>query len=187
MKLYDKKAAAILRGWTEQQYRRTVGTRPRGDLQEDNDFNPRGPHRWFAEALAYASLVIVLRQMAETWMVRPPYRSWRSHAARIRQKADEMVATAMLPSGTILAKWFIENESLLQQDPTNQDLVRKVAVALLPLCEANPDSWRAATTVLSDDMTQETLAEYLADWHASVSPQHRQFVRRVADEFGLEI
>ena len=44
----------------------------------------------------------------------------------------------MLPSGTTLAKWYKENEPLLQEDPTNQSLVRIVAVALLPICEADP-------------------------------------------------
>ena len=187
MKKYDQKAAAVLRGWTETEYRKTVGARPRSEVKEDNQFTPRGPHRWFLEALSEASLIIALRQMAETWKDRPPYLSWRKHAAGIRQKAEAMVAPAMLPSGTTLAEWFAENERVLQQDPTNQELVRVVAVALLPLCEENPDSWRAATAVLTDDMTQETLLDYLQLWHARVPEQHQQFVHRVAEEFGLEL
>ncbi len=66
MKTYDEKAATVLRGWTEQEYRKTVGARPRGKVTEVNEFDPRGPHRWFLEALAEASLIIALRQMAET-------------------------------------------------------------------------------------------------------------------------
>jgi hypothetical protein len=187
MKKFDDVAAAVLREWTETEYRKTVGARPRCEVTEDNEFDPKGPHRWFLEALSEASLIIALRQMAETWEDHPPYLSWRKHAAGIRQKADEWIRNAMLPSGTTLAQWYKENEPLLQQDPTNQAMVRKVAVALVPVCEAQPDSWRAATAVLSDDMTQETLTEYLWLWHARVPAEHQQFVRRVAEEFGLEL
>ena len=187
MKQFDEKAAIVLRGWTEREYRKTVGASPRSEVTEDKEFDPKGPHRWFLEALADASLLIALRQISETWKDRPPYRSWRKHAAGIRRKADEMMLTAMLPPGTTLAEWYKENEPLLQEDPTNQAMVRIVAVALLPLCEENPDSWRAATEVLDGDMTQETFAEYLRFWHARVPEQHQQFVRRLAEEFGLEI
>lgn len=186
-KKYDQKAATVLRGWTEKEYRKTVGASPRSEVTENNEFNPKGPHRWFAEALAEASLLIALRQMAETWKDRPPYLSWRKHAPGIRRKADEMMFTAMLPFGTTLAEWFVENEPLLQQDPSNQELVRVVAVALLPVCEENSNSWRAATGLLDDDMTQETFLDYLRLWYACVPEQHRQFVHRVAEEFGLKI
>ena len=180
MKKYDNKAAGVLRQWTETEYRRTVGARPRSEVTEEvNEFDPHGPHRWFLEALAEVSLLISLRQMAETWKDHPPYLSWRKHAAGIRQKADEWINNATLPPGTTLAEWFAENEPLLQHDPTNKELVRKVAVALLPLCEENQDSWRAATAVLSDDMTQATLVEYLTGWHARVPETHRLVVRQI--------
>jgi hypothetical protein len=79
MKKYDEKAAAVLADWTETEYRKTVGARPRCEVTEDNEFDPRGPHRWFLEALAEASLVIALRQMAEVWKDRPPYLSYRNY------------------------------------------------------------------------------------------------------------
>ena len=99
-------------------------------------------------------------------------------AAGIRQRADEMVVAAKLPPGMTLAQWFAENEVLLQQDP-NAERTRVVAAALLPLFERTPDCWDAMNW-LDDDMTQDTFAGLLRDWHARVPEKHRPFVRRIA-------
>ena len=66
MKTYDEKAAGILADGTKREYRAAVGAKPRCEVAEVNEFNPRGPHRWFAEALADISAIIAMRKMAET-------------------------------------------------------------------------------------------------------------------------
>ena len=184
MKTYDQQAASVLAEWTEKEFRATLGVPPRA-TQDDNEYEPKGPHRWFAESVADISAIVAMRQMSETWKVRPPYLSWRSRAPVIRQRADDMVLAAQLPSGMTFVQWFAENEVLLQQDPT-AERTRVVAAALLPLFERTPDCWDAMNW-LDDDMTQDTFAECLADWHSRVPEQHRPFVRRIAAEFGIEI
>ena len=155
MKTYDEQAASVLAEWTEREMRATLGAPPRA-IQKDNEYNPTGPHRWFAEAVADISAIIAMRQMAETWKVRPPYASWRSRAPGIRQRADEMVIAAKLPPGMTFAQWFVENEVLLQQDPT-VERTRIVATALLPVFMEYPDCWQAMES-LDDDIGQRTLA-----------------------------
>ena len=66
MKTYDEQAASVLAEWTEKEIRATLGVPPRA-IQEDNEYDPKGPHRWFAESVADISAIIALRQMAETW------------------------------------------------------------------------------------------------------------------------
>ncbi len=185
MKTYDEEAAIVLTHWTEREFWATVGASPSCAAPDDNEYEPRGPHRRFAGAVADISTIVALRQMAETWKISPPYLSWRSCASGIRQRADEMVAAALLPSGTTLAEWFGENEPPLQQDPTMPERNMVVVVALLPVLEVHPDCWEAFNWL--DDDTRGTFREYLADWHAHVPPEHRCFVRRVAEKFGIEI
>jgi hypothetical protein len=184
-KKYDEKAAAVLAEWTETEYRKTVGARPHSDVTEDNEFNPRGPHKWFAQAIAFISAILAMRKMSETWKTSPPYLSWRSCATGIRQKADDWITNAMLPPGITLAQWFRENEPLLQQDLTPQELVKVVAVALLPLFEQEPRCHEAMQWL--DDDTHGSFTEYLQDWHARVPETHRPVVQMIAQEFGLEI
>ena len=185
MRTFDEETATVLQEWTEREFRAAVGAKPRCSTLEHNEYDPRGPHRWFAEAVADLSTIVAMRRMAETWRVSPPYLSWRSCASSIRQKADEMVLAAMLPPGTTLVEWFGANELVLQQNPTRRELTMVVAVALLPLFEQQPDCWEAMEWL--DDDTCGTFLEYLADWHARVPEKHRSFVRQIAQEFGLEI
>ena len=182
MKKFDEDAAVALRNWTEKEVRAASGTSPCSTNPDDNEYNPKGPHKWFIEAVADASAIITLRRIAEIWIVRPPYPSWRSYAPTIRQRADAMVLAATLPPGVKLADWFIQNEPLLQQDSAN---VWVVAVALLPLFEHEPGCDEAANWL--DDHTHGTFSEYLANWCDCVPETHRPIVQRIAREFGLEI
>ena len=184
MKEYDEKAEGILQHWTEQEFRAAVGASPSRPTQDYNQYNPRGPHRWFAEAVGEVAFVIAMRQMSETWKSRPPYPSWQSCASGIRQHADDLTSTARLPQGMTLAQWYRQNEPQLQQDPTQQARNRGVA-ALLPLFEQEPGCLDAFNWL--DDDTRGTFAEHLQDWHAHVPEQHRSFVRRIAQKFGIEI
>ena len=63
-----------------------------------------------------------------------------------------------------------------------------VAVALLPLFEAEPEHW-AAVQHLNDVPPGPplTLAEYLARWHDHADEADRAFVRKIAREFGVEL
>mgnify|MGYP000950549487 CR=1 FL=1 len=124
--------------------------------------------------------ILALRRMAETTPA-----GFRSHAPAIRRKADEWTTSARLLPGITLAQWFAENEPLLQEGFSRQERVRVVAVALLPLFKQNPDSWEA--TEWLDVETRGTFREYLADWHARVPERLRPVVRRIAEEFGIEI
>ena len=185
MKKYDETAAGVLEQWTETEFRAAVGAEPHSEVKADNEFNPRGPHRWFAEAIAFISAIIAMRKMSETWKVRPSYLSWRSCSAGIRQKADDWITNAKLLPGTTLAQWFHENEPLLQRDPTPKEPVKVVAVALLPLFQQEPRCHEAMQWI--DDDTHGSFTEYLQDWHARVPETHRSVVQRIAGEFGLEI
>jgi len=179
MRPYDE-AAAVLADWTEKEVRAAVGASPNSTAHADKDFEPTGPHRWFAEAIAEVATILALRRMAETTPA-----GFRSHAPAIRRKADEWTTSARLLPGITLAQWFAENEPLLQEGFSRQERVRVVAVALLPLFKQNPDSWEA--TEWLDVETRGTFREYLADWHARVPERLRPVVRRIAEEFGIEI
>jgi hypothetical protein len=123
-----------------------------------------------------------MQRMSES--LRSPYPDWQTYAPALRRHAEDLTTTARLPPGITLAQWFAENELLLQQEPT-QARTRVVATALLPLVEEQPDCWRACEHL--DDDKHRSFQEYLQDWHARVPEKHRWFVRRVAEEFGIEI
>ena len=73
---------------------------------------------------------------------------------------------AKLPPGTTLAQWYHANEPLLQEGPSEQERIRIVAAALLPLFEAA--CLLGGDPVLDDDFSHGTFFESLAGWHARV-------------------
>ena len=187
MQRWDEKTEEFMQEWTRKEIQAVIGASPCYATQddEDDDYEPKGPNAWFGYAVSEVVHLVTLRRMSTTWRDRPPYLSWRSCAPAIRQRADEMVVAAKLLPGITPAEWFHKNETRLQQEPTNPELVRIVAAALLPLFENEPACW-TAIHLLDDDMSG-TLSEYLWGWHASVPEKCRQFVRRIAGEFGVEI
>jgi hypothetical protein len=185
MKRWDAETETFMQEWTEQEVRTAIGVTPGCTVQDIEEYEPTGPHRWFAEAIAEIASLFTLGRMSEIWKDRPPYPNWRDYAPELTKHADEMTMTAKLPSGITLAQWYRENELLLQEDPTRQERNRVVAVALLPLFEEQPECWEA-TNWLDEDMSG-TFLGYLGDWHARVPEKCRPFVRRIAREFGMEI
>ncbi len=106
--------------------------------------------------------------------------------SRDTPRTDERFSVGRLPCGTTLAQWFSANELDLQRDPNQRERTAIVAAALLPLFEAEPACWKA-TDLLEFDMSHGSFAEFLADWHQRVPERLRPFVRRIAQEFGLEV
>ena len=169
--------------WTEREVRAAIGATPCCDVLDGEEQEPTGPHRWFAEALAEIVTVVAMQRMSET--DRSPHPDWKQYAPELARHADEWITTARLPPGTTLARWYRENQPLLQQEPSLRERNRVVAVALLPLFEERPDCWKAIDW-LDYDMSG-TFAGYLENWHARVPEKLRPAVRQVAREFGIEI
>ena len=180
---YDEE---VLQQWTEREVRAAIGADPCGTVRADEMPEPWGRHRWFAEVVAEIVGVFALRRISETWEIAPPYPDWQGYAPVIRRHADELTMISQLPHGMTLAEWFSENEPLLQRHPDNREQNLVAAAALLPLFVAEPHCWEA-TDRLDFDMSRGSFTEFLADWHARVPKRCRSFVRRVAQEFGLEI
>jgi hypothetical protein len=144
---------------------------------------------WFEETVCEAGSLFALRRMAETWETDPPYRNWRSYAKSLSAYADERTEKHRLPAGTSLAKWYAENAEAFRANPTGRERNSAVAVALLPLIEAEPDHAWPAFRHLNDGRAKEPIpfAEYLARWHGHTPEAHRGFVKKVAAELGVEI
>ena len=183
MKTYDQQAASVLQEWTEKEFRATLGAPPRA-IQEDNEYDPKGPHRWFAEAVADVSAIVALREMAKTWKIRPPYASWRSCAGdtpACRRYGLRRQVAARRDVRPVVQR---ERTTAPARPHRRTDQGRGCCVVAVVL--EYPDCWDAMNW-LDDDMTHETFSECLRDWHSRVPEQHRPFVRRIAAEFGIEI
>ncbi|HEX8916479.1 MAG TPA: hypothetical protein VF796_29275 [Humisphaera sp.] len=144
---------------------------------------------WFEETMCEAGSLFALRRMAEVWATDPPYRNWRSYSKSLSEYADERMKAHRLPAGTKLSKWYLENAEALRANPTGRERNSAVAIALLPLIEAEPEHAWTALRHLNDGRAKDPIPfdEYLRRWHEHTPEAHRGFVKKVAAELGVEI
>lgn len=151
------------------------------------------PHEagWFVDSLAELGGLYSLRSLSEVWNVKPLFPGWQAHAGSLRSYADELMAGRYLTEKTTLREWYERNKEKLRQPAGDPEAARTVAIALLPLFEANPSRWEALSAIgmrrprnLSKTLT---FAELLDEWHYCVAPKHKPFVRRIAREFDIVV
>ena len=145
-------------------------------------------NKWFEESLCEVASLYSLRSMSETWKTNPPYGNWKGYSTALNNYADERIAASPLPTDQTLAEWFSDHEATLYQDATNRELNNVVAVQLLPLFEEEPSRWEAVTWLNKAKSTKsQTFSDYLSDWHKHSPQKHREFIRQVGKEFGVEL
>ena len=143
---------------------------------------------WFEESLCELSSLFVLRRMSETWQTKPPYPNWKSYAPHLKEYAEQRIVKAALPAGTTLAQWYAENSPVLLSNAVDRDRNTVVAAALLPLFEAEPESWEAVTWLNTEHLNKLfTFKDYLAAWRRNCPEKHRPFVTRIARQFELDL
>jgi hypothetical protein len=143
---------------------------------------------WFEEALCELASMFTLRRMGETWKTSPPFAHWKDFAPHLTTYAEDLIRPARLPAGKTLAAWYAEHGRELQGTATNREMNRVVAAALLPLFEQCPEHWEAVTYLNEGSPpAPQSFREFVTDWHQHAPEQHRDFIRRIAAEFGITI
>lgn len=143
---------------------------------------------WFEESLCETASLFVLRRMAQTWKTRPPYSNWKSFAGSLHDYAAQRLKETEKLDGLTLAQWYQRNEPELTKTGVNRAKNQVVAAALLPLFEMNPEHWEAVRSLNQGDAKKRlSFPDYLRDWHARVTPEHRPFVAEIAKLFEVKL
>lgn len=147
-----------------------------------------GENKWFEETLCETASLFVLRRMAETWKTNPPYSNWRDFHASLASYANERMEKSKLPEGVTLAKWYAEHAEQLRRKSTQRDENCVVAVALLPLFEAEPEHWQAVEALNAGPIEKgRSFRDYLQDWRSNAGEVRRPFIVQIAKELGLTL
>lgn len=146
------------------------------------------PNLWLEESFAEAASIFALRAMARTWERSAPFRGWRSYAPEFAAYAEERTRSAGAGARANFARWFRQNETSMRRNPVLRANNAAVALALLPLLEAEPRGWESVTFMnLGTRDRKQSLAAFLAEWRQNCPPPLRSFVSRVGDVFGIRL
>ncbi len=150
--------------------------------------NYPNPNKWFEETVCEAASLFVLGRMADTWKDRAPYPNWNDYSAALRNYRDDRIEEARLPEGASLVELFHEKELSLRNDPEQRGLNTRMAVSILPLFEASPEHWEAidCLNAIRGNVSRPFI-QYLRDWLRSSPERHREFIREIAERFGVSI
>jgi hypothetical protein len=143
---------------------------------------------WFEESLCETASLFVLRRMAETWRVQPPYPAWRSYSRALSGYAADRIGLRehQLPAGQSFAAWFRENAAALRANAVIREKNVIVAKQLLPILEAAPDAWEAACFLNHGSRDKnKPFAQHLAEWEKNSPPSLRPCVQRIAEVFAV--
>jgi hypothetical protein len=145
-------------------------------------------NKWFEESICEMASLFALRRMGESWKTLPPFGHWKGYAKHLTAYAEDRMKKSRLPKDKTLVDWYERHAERLHGTAVDRELNNVVATALLPLFEADPQHW-AAVAYLNHGKPEkpQTFAEFLTDWHKHCPKRHRDFVTRVAKEFGVEL
>ena len=79
-----------------------------------------------------------------------------------------------------LSTWLQSEEEGLRADRYLRAKNAVVAYSLLPIFESDPAGWNAIRRLPA---SSAILKDYLLEWHASVEPADKPFVKRILDAF----
>ncbi len=155
------------------------------DRRSDNKIG--NENQWFDESVGEAASLFVLKRMAETWKVKPPYSNWKSYAPALADYADRRIRGVEAPAEERIPAWFARNRPALRADPYLRDRNQVVAVHLVRLLERDPHHWEAFRYLnLGRPDPTNSFESYLENWYFSVPREQKPFVQRVVALLGVK-
>jgi hypothetical protein len=144
-------------------------------------------YQWFEEALCETASLFVLRRLAVTWDVDPPYPHWREYAPAFGDYAHALLAEPHRQApDEPLAVWYVARRETLANDPYLRSQNEVVATRLLPLFEAQPNAWAVLDCLNTRAMRHaHDLNEYLRSWHQAARSEHCPFLAQLLALFGV--
>lgn len=144
---------------------------------------------WFEETLCETASLYCMRRMSEQWRSNPPYPNWRDYAPALADYARDVIASRTLFAELVkagLPAFHRRHQAQLVAEPCDRELNGTMAVLLLSLFEAEPRHWHAVRWLNpAPSPAGETFPAYLKKWHAAAPAEHREFISRLADLYGI--
>ncbi|MEZ6056083.1 MAG: hypothetical protein R3C01_05195 [Planctomycetaceae bacterium] len=150
----------------------------------------RDPHgqKWFEESLCELASIDTLRRMGNNWKQTNLPKYLKDFAPHLTTYAADRIEKGQLDAEQTLARWYAVHRQELEETATNRELNTVVAVALLPLFEANPKAWRAVPYLnVATPKGPQTFVEYLSDWKQNCPEESQSVVDSIAEKFGLTL
>ena len=155
-----------------------------GHVLSDN-VHPKHRNMWFEESLCEVCSLFALRQLADDWE-KNENDKWKRYVPAVREYVQQRKDEVKQPKE--FKAWFEGELGSLYGDPVQRMKNLVVARPLLPLFEAEPKHLAAIGYLNRVDVRKiKQFDLFLSNWHTQVPVEHKEFVARVAKEFGVTL
>lgn len=146
-------------------------------------------NKWFEETLCEMASLFAIRAMSKAWETDPPYSNWKGYRVSLAQYAQDVIDKREKVTAETLAAFYEKHREELTKESCNRELNGSMAVVLLALFEAQPESWEAVRWLNSGEPSKDgvTFQQYLEKWHGAAPEKHKAFVRKIAGLYGVKI
>ena len=142
---------------------------------------------WFEETLCESASLFALRRMAVEWKTKAPYSNWTSYSSSLGDYAADRIKKYDSQKDPV-SEFYQMHKAELEENANNRELNGYFAVQLLPLFEKTPSAWQSLRYInLGPKKENMSFEHYLSGWHDRVPAKHKQFVKKVATEFGIDL
>ena len=143
---------------------------------------------WLEESLCETASLFTLRALSRSWLIAPPYATWRDYAPWFSVYATERLALPerRLPAGTSFVVWFRANEAALRQDSTRRGRNIVVAAQLLPIFEKEPRGWGTLAFFRRTANPNQSLSQLFTRWRSGCPQELQSFITKLAQVFEVE-
>ena len=142
---------------------------------------------WLEESLCETASLFALRAMSREWAERPPYPNWRDYAASLMRYADDRMREPahMLPDGQTFARWLTEKMPELRVCATRRNDNTIIAKQLLPVFEADPQTWQTLPYFRQSRYGSEvSLEQHMVGWQEACPPALRHHLDKLRKALG---
>jgi hypothetical protein len=142
---------------------------------------------WFEETLCESASLFALRRMAVEWKTKAPYPNWTSYSSALGDYAADRIKKYDSQKDPV-SEFYQMHKAELEENANNRELNGYMALKLLPMFEKTPSAWQSLRYInLGPEKENTSFEHYLSGWHERVPAKHKQFVKKVAAEFGIDL
>ncbi|MDQ1770109.1 hypothetical protein GQR60_14410 [Labilibaculum sp. A4] len=120
---------------------------------------------WFEESICELASIFILKKMAESWKIKPPYPNWKDYSAALSDYADEILNRKSNSIDEYLGSWINQNLSTLYENCENREINCAIATNLYDTFQAEHELWGLIPFLAKIKVHNEmTWKEYLETW-----------------------
>ena len=140
-------------------------------LIESDFINSCDQFGWFEESLCELASIHSIKNMAQTWTIKPPYSNWKEYAKSLNEYANEILFRESNRIEIPLSSWINDNIEQLSRDRYQREKNCLVATHISDVFFENPNLWNTICYINKINVVEDMFFEEFLDQWIQLVPE----------------